>query len=82
MTLLAVAYLCVQYLLALGRTSFLWVLGVVALAEPFLLSAGTFSLVSFATIVLGLQVVAAAGVVTLGLRSSPRVGLPAAPAAT
>ena len=40
MTLLAVAYLTVQYMLALGEARFLWVLGVVAIAEPFLLSAG------------------------------------------
>src|SRR4051812_3435489 len=44
MTVLAASYLTVQYLLALARTSFLWVLGIVALIEPFLLSAGTFSL--------------------------------------
>src|SRR3712207_8320045 len=31
MTLLAVAYLAVQYMLALRQTGFLWVLGVVAL---------------------------------------------------
>ena len=40
MTLLAVAYLTVQYMLALGEARFLWVLGVVAIVEPFLLSAG------------------------------------------
>ena len=40
MTLLAVAYLTVQYMVALGETRFLWVLGVVAIAEPFLLTAG------------------------------------------
>ena len=39
MTLLAVAYLTVQYMLALHETRFLWVLGVIALAEPFLLGA-------------------------------------------
>ena len=39
MTLLAVAYLTVQYMLALGETRFLWVLAVVAVAEPVLLSA-------------------------------------------
>jgi glycosyltransferase involved in cell wall biosynthesis/O-antigen/teichoic acid export membrane protein len=69
MTLLAVAYLTVQYMLALGRTSFLWVLGLVALVEPFLLSAGTFSVLSYAAVVLGLQCLAAAGVLALGLRA-------------
>jgi len=38
MTVLAVSYLTVQYLIALGRTGFVWVLGVVAIAEPLLLS--------------------------------------------
>jgi glycosyltransferase involved in cell wall biosynthesis/O-antigen/teichoic acid export membrane protein len=68
MTVLACAYLTVQYMLALGRTSFLWVLGVVAVIEPFLLSSGTFSLVSYAALVLGAQCAAAAGVLALALR--------------
>jgi O-antigen/teichoic acid export membrane protein len=68
MTLLAVAYLTVQYMLALRQTAFLWVLGVVAIAEPFLLTAGDFGLVSFAAVVFGLQCAAAAGALTLGLR--------------
>ena len=68
MTLLAVAYLAVQYMLALRQTSFLWVLGVVAVAEPFLLTAGDFGLVSFAGVVFALQCAAAAGAVTLALR--------------
>ena len=74
MTLLAVAYLAVQYMLALRQTGFLWVLGVVALAEPFLLTAGDFGLVSFAAVVFALQCAAAAGAVTLALRRrSPAV---------
>jgi glycosyltransferase involved in cell wall biosynthesis/O-antigen/teichoic acid export membrane protein len=68
MTLLAVAYLAVQYMLALRETKFLWVLGVVAIAEPFLLTAGDYGLVSFAGIVFALQCAAAAGAVTLALR--------------
>ena len=68
MTLLAVAYLAVQYMLALRQTGFLWVLGVVAVAEPFLLTAGDFGLVSFAGVVFALQCAAAAGAVTLALR--------------
>ena len=59
MTLLAVTYLTVQYMLALRRTSFLWVLGVVAVAEPFLLAPAG-GIVGFAWIVLGVQLVAAA----------------------
>jgi glycosyltransferase involved in cell wall biosynthesis/O-antigen/teichoic acid export membrane protein len=74
MTFLAIAYLAVQYMLALRKTAFLWVLGVVAVAEPFLLTAGDFDLVSFATIVFALQCVAAAGALTLALRR-PRVAV-------
>jgi len=69
MTLLAVAYLTVQYMVALGELKFVWVLGIVAIVEPFLLSAGDFTLLSFATIVLGLQLVAASAVLALGLRA-------------
>jgi glycosyltransferase involved in cell wall biosynthesis/O-antigen/teichoic acid export membrane protein len=69
MTLLAVAYLTVQYMVALGELKFVWVLGIVAIVEPFLLSAGDFTLLSFATVVLGLQLVAASAVLALGLRA-------------
>jgi glycosyltransferase involved in cell wall biosynthesis/O-antigen/teichoic acid export membrane protein len=69
MTLLAVAYLTVQYMVALGELKFIWVLGVVAIIEPFLLSAGNFTLLSYATVVLGLQLVAASAVLALGLRT-------------
>jgi O-antigen/teichoic acid export membrane protein len=72
MTLLAASYLTVQYMLALARTSFLWVLGVVAAIEPFLLSSGTFSLLSYASLVLALQCAAAAGVLALALRLRAR----------
>ena len=72
MTLLAVAYLAVQYMLALRRAAFLWILGVVAVAEPLLLSAGDFSLVAFAAVVLGLQWVAAVGALGLALRRRPQ----------
>ncbi len=69
MTLLAVAYLTVIYMIALGQAQFLWVLGAVAIVEPFLLTAGDSSLPSFAGIVLGVQCVAASGVLALGLRA-------------
>src|SRR3954468_22134838 len=78
MTVLACAYLTVQYMLALGRTSCLWGLGVVALIERFLLTAGTFSLLSYAAVVLALQCVAALGVLVLALRLSARRSLAAA----
>jgi glycosyltransferase involved in cell wall biosynthesis/O-antigen/teichoic acid export membrane protein len=71
MALLAVAYLAVQYMLALRQVAFLWVLGLVALAEPFLLTAVDVDLVGFAGVVLALQLVAAAGALTLALRRRP-----------
>jgi glycosyltransferase involved in cell wall biosynthesis/O-antigen/teichoic acid export membrane protein len=76
MTLLAVAYLTVQYMVALGELKFVWVLGVVAIIEPFLLSAGDFTLLSYATVVLGLQLVAASLVLALGLRVRRPVATP------
>jgi glycosyltransferase involved in cell wall biosynthesis/O-antigen/teichoic acid export membrane protein len=69
MTLLAVAYLTVQYMVALGETRFLWVLGVIALAEPVLLSATSFSVTGFAGIVFAVQCVVASSVLLLGLRA-------------
>jgi O-antigen/teichoic acid export membrane protein len=72
MTLLAIAYLTVQYLVALHRTTFLWALGAVAIAEPILLTTSNESLVGFASIVLGVQCVAAASVLFFGLRARGR----------
>jgi len=68
MTLLAVTYLSTQYLIALGRRGFLWVLAPVAIAEPLVLFSGDFSLLTFALIVLGVQVAATSGLIGLGLR--------------
>jgi glycosyltransferase involved in cell wall biosynthesis/O-antigen/teichoic acid export membrane protein len=72
MSLLAVAYLAVQYMLALGRTSFLWILGLTAVAEPLLLTAGGETPLGVAAVVFGLQCVAASTVLTLGLRARRR----------
>jgi O-antigen/teichoic acid export membrane protein len=69
MTLLAVAYLTVQYMVALGETRFLWILAVIALAEPVLLSATKLSVTGFAGIVLAVQCVVASSVLALGLRA-------------
>jgi O-antigen/teichoic acid export membrane protein len=69
MTLLAVAYLTVQYMVALGETRFLWVLAVVACAEPVLLSATDLSITGFAGIVFAVQCVVAVSVLALGLRA-------------
>jgi O-antigen/teichoic acid export membrane protein len=68
MTLLAVGYLGVQYMLALGRVAFLPALGIVAIAEIALLGMiGTKSLLTFAAIVLALQAAAALSVLAIGL---------------
>src|SRR3954465_13676503 len=69
MTLLAVAYLTVQYMVALGETRFLWVLAVIAVAEPVLLSATNFSVTGFAGIVFAVQCVGASSGLLLGLRA-------------
>ena len=69
MTLLAVAYLTVQYMVALHETRFLWVLAVIAVAEPFLLGATDLGIVAFAAIVFGVQCVVASAVLALGLRA-------------
>ena len=68
MTLLAVAYLTVQYMVALGEVRFLWVLGLVAIAEPFLLTAGDEGIVGVRRDRLRVQCAAAAAVLVLGLR--------------
>jgi O-antigen/teichoic acid export membrane protein len=68
MTLLAAGYLCVQYMLALRRVTFLYVLAAVAGAEIVVLSgAGLSSIEGFAVVVLGLQAAAAVAVLALGL---------------
>ena len=78
MTLLAVAYLSVQYMLALHQTRFLWVLGALALAEPILLSAPDLGLVGFASVVFAVQCAVAASVLALGLRARRARVAPAA----
>jgi hypothetical protein len=78
MTLLAVAYLTVQYMLALHRTHFLWVLAVIAAAEPVILGLAGRGIVTFAAIVFGVQCAAAGSVLALGLRA--RSGAPPAAA--
>jgi O-antigen/teichoic acid export membrane protein len=73
MTLLAVAYLAVQYMLALGRVAFLPALAVVAAAEILLLGGlGLESLLTFATVVLVVQATAALSVLAIGLLAPVR----------
>jgi O-antigen/teichoic acid export membrane protein len=73
MALLAVAYLAVQYVLALRKTRFLWILGAMALAEPFWLVAFGRDLVGFAWIVLAVQAVVACSMLAVALRARPGV---------
>ena len=70
MTLLAAAYLCVQYLLALERANFLWALAVAAIAEPLVLQAIGAHLTGVAVGLLIVQACLAAIVVSLGFRSA------------
>jgi glycosyltransferase involved in cell wall biosynthesis/O-antigen/teichoic acid export membrane protein len=79
MTLLACAYLSVQYLLALHRASFIWILAVGSCVELLVLLTISVQLVNFALVVLGVQFAIAAAVVALGYRSSvplPRLAIP------
>jgi O-antigen/teichoic acid export membrane protein len=69
MTLLACAYLSVQYLLALGRWNFIWVLGVAAAVEVGLLVAIGGNLTAVAVGLTCLQVFCAAAVFVISLRS-------------
>jgi O-antigen/teichoic acid export membrane protein len=72
MTLLAVASLAVQYMLAIEQYAFMWLLAAVAVTEPLLLSNAGTSLVGLATLVLALQCIAAGGMLALSLRRSRR----------
>jgi len=71
MAALACAYLAVQYLLALGRARFAWLLGVAVVIEVVaVLAAGT-DLTAVAGVLAAVQVVCAAGLLALALRSQP-----------
>jgi glycosyltransferase involved in cell wall biosynthesis/O-antigen/teichoic acid export membrane protein len=70
MSLLAAAYLGVQYLLALGRTGFVVLLAIAALAELGMLAAVGSGLVAVATVVVVLQLVLAPVLLGLSVRSA------------
>jgi glycosyltransferase involved in cell wall biosynthesis/O-antigen/teichoic acid export membrane protein len=74
MTLLACAYLSVQYLLALHRSSFVWILAAGAVVEVVVLLGISVQLVNFALVVMAVQLAIAAAVVLVGYRS--KVPLP------
>ena len=71
MALLACCYLAVQYLLALGRSDFIWVLGPGVVAEVLLLLAIGADLTVVALALFGLQLACAAGVLALSMRRAP-----------
>jgi glycosyltransferase involved in cell wall biosynthesis/O-antigen/teichoic acid export membrane protein len=77
MALLACAYLSVQYLLALGRSSFIWVLAVAAALEIALLAFVGADLTEVAIVLFGLQLFCAVSIFTLSLRARPRETLAA-----
>jgi glycosyltransferase involved in cell wall biosynthesis/O-antigen/teichoic acid export membrane protein len=70
MALLACAYLSVQYLLALGRASFLWVLGPAALVEVLLLLGIGANLTEIALALSALQLACASGVLAMSFRQA------------
>jgi len=70
MALLACAYLSVQYLLALGRSGFIWVLAAGAAAEVVLLLAIGADLTRVALALSGPQLACAAAVLAISLRSA------------
>jgi hypothetical protein len=72
MTLLAIAYLTVQYLVALGELRFIWILIPLAVIEPILLLKGNFGSTNFAAVVLGVQAIAAALIFVLGMKTKER----------
>ena len=73
MSLLAWSYLSVQYLLGLGRSGFIAVLAVAAVAEVALLAGIGADLEQVALALMSLQLVCAAVIVTLSFRT--RAGL-------
>jgi O-antigen/teichoic acid export membrane protein len=76
MTMLACAYLSMQYLLAMGRPFFLWVLGTAVVAEVGLLLAVGADLTAIALVLLGVQLLCAATVMLLAFRTRPTPSQP------
>jgi O-antigen/teichoic acid export membrane protein len=71
MTLLAVSYLTVQYLFALHRVRFLWLLAALAVLEIAVLFRTGVTLDAFASTVLVTQLVAAVAVLAVASRARP-----------
>jgi O-antigen/teichoic acid export membrane protein len=72
MTFLAIAYLTVQYLVALGEMRFIGILVPLAVIEPILLLKGNFDSTTYAAVVLGVQAVAATLIFLLGMKTKER----------
>jgi O-antigen/teichoic acid export membrane protein len=73
MSLLACTYLCVQYLLAMGRSRFIAILALAAFAEVALVIVIGDDLTRVALAVLGVQVACAAPMLLIALRGPSRV---------
>jgi O-antigen/teichoic acid export membrane protein len=73
MAMLALAYLAVQYMLALGRSNFIWVLGAGAVAEVLLLLAVGANLTTIALVLSALQLTCAVVLLALSFRRRSRV---------
>jgi O-antigen/teichoic acid export membrane protein len=74
MALLAVTYLCVQYLLAMHRSRFIALLAIAAALDPLLLVLVGTKLTSIALVLVALQTVLAATLVTVAYRARPDSG--------
>ena len=75
MALLACAYLAVQYLLAIGKRSFIGVLAAAAAVEVLALLVVGANLTSIALALFGLQLLCAASMLVLSLRTPARPGV-------
>jgi hypothetical protein len=79
MALLACAYLSVQYLLAMGRASFIWILAVCLVMEAVLLILIGADLTTVAIALFGVQLACASSTMLLAVRQrGPKVGAPVA----
>ena len=75
MALLACAYLAVQYLLAIGQRSFIGVLAAAAAVEVLVLLVVGANLTSIALALFGLQLICAASMLLLSLRTPAPPGV-------
>jgi O-antigen/teichoic acid export membrane protein len=79
MSLLACSYLSVQYLLAMGKASFLFVLGAAVVAEVLVLLSIGDDLTAIALALLAIQAVCAVTILTMALRQAAPAGQAYAP---